>query len=276
MDNTEGDSKQTDEEMGESHSVPSSEDTVVENKETTDKTQIDMGARARTFTKKGQSYELDKLAEGFSILKALSQNIMRMVTDKEPYDSIEGKYSLWMDKYEAFLEKHQNIMANIRPDDKEQYIAVFEERNRCLNDVKAFLENYFLAIHKEWKQELLNVHNTKGSKTVRSRHSSSEHSSSRHSSTSSRASISSQKIKEEQKRAELETKMKALEKRKHLELAKLRLKLEEEEFQLSTDIAISDAKYQVLNQYEDEDYIRDTCSEDGHTEQKKLKQEEEL
>ena len=69
------------------------------------------GARARTLSEKGQQYEFDKLAHSYGGLNRLSENIIDFIADKAPYDTIEGKYSIWMDKYEMFIEQHQNIRA---------------------------------------------------------------------------------------------------------------------------------------------------------------------
>ncbi|XP_071181279.1 uncharacterized protein [Mytilus edulis] len=202
------------------------------------------GARARTLSEKGQQYEFDKLAHSYGGLNRLSENIIDLIADKAPYDTIKGKYSIWMDKYEMFLEQHQNIMPKIgHEEDKESYMMVFQEKDESLREIKRSIENYFNAIREENKQ-------TQRSKSVISKRSS-----------LSRSSLSSQRLKEEQKRVELETKLAALKRKKDIELAKLKLKLEEEELQLDTDIAIADAKTKLLDKYENlESESNSTCS----------------
>ncbi|CAG2213954.1 unnamed protein product [Mytilus edulis] len=202
------------------------------------------GARARTLSEKGQQYEFDKLAHSYGGLNRLSENIIDLIADKAPYDTIKGKYSIWMDKYEMFIEQHQNIMPKIgHEEDKESYMMVFQERDESLREIKRSIENYFNAIREENKQTLR-------SKSVISKRSS-----------LTRSSLSSQRLKEEQKRVELETKLAALKRKKDIELAKLKLKLEEEELQLDTDIAIADAKTKLLDKYENlESESNSTCS----------------
>ncbi|CAC5385830.1 unnamed protein product [Mytilus coruscus] len=192
------------------------------------------GARARTLSEKGQQYEFDKLTQSYGVLNRLSENIIDLISDKAPYDTIKGKYSIWMDKYEMFIEQHQNIMPKIGHEaDKESYMMVFQERDESLREIKRSIENYFNAIREENKQ-------TQRSRSVISKRSS----------QLSRSSLSSLRLKEEQKRVELETKLAALKRKKDIELAKLKLKLEEEELQLDTDIAIADAKTKLLDKYE--------------------------
>ncbi|CAC5382829.1 unnamed protein product [Mytilus coruscus] len=186
------------------------------------------------YRKKGQQYEFDKLTQSYGVLNRLSENIIDLISDKAPYDTIKGKYSIWMDKYEMFIEQHQNIMPKIGHEaDKESYMMVFQERDESLREIKRSIENYFNAIREENKQ-------TQRSRSVISKRSS----------QLSRSSLSSLRLKEEQKRVELETKLAALKRKKDIELAKLKLKLEEEELQLDTDIAIADAKTKLLDKYE--------------------------
>lgn len=68
--------------------------------------------------------------------------------------------------------------------------------------------------------------------------------------TSNASNISSQRIKEETKLAELEARKSVLKRKKQLEMAKLQLKLDEEELDIDTGIAVSHAKSEVLQKYE--------------------------
>ncbi|CAG2229278.1 unnamed protein product [Mytilus edulis] len=58
-----------------------------------------------------------------------------------------------------------------------------------------------------------------------------------------------EKLAKEQQRVELELKKEALKKKRLLELAKINIQMDEEELDLSTGIAVSDAKTNILNKY---------------------------
>ena len=66
------------------------------------------------------------------------------------------------------------------------------------------------------------------------------------------------KLKEEQRLVELETRKASMKKRKELEIAKLESKLKEEERKLDTDIAISNAKSEVLQKFELKSELNDS------------------
>ena len=83
------------------------------------------------------------------------------------------------------------------------------------------------------------------SKTHRSR--SSHSSTSRHFRTSS---LLSAKIKEQQRKVELLARSATLKQKQDLEMKKMQLQQEEEELSLKTEMTISDAKCQVLEQFD--------------------------
>ncbi|XP_046346812.2 uncharacterized protein LOC124127462 [Haliotis rufescens] len=70
-------------------------------------------------------------------------------------------------------------------------------------------------------------------------------------SSSSISHVSSVRLKEEQKKVELLVKAAALKKKHELEVEKVRLKMEEEELDMAkTEMAISDARWKVLDEYD--------------------------
>ncbi|VDI57783.1 Hypothetical predicted protein [Mytilus galloprovincialis] len=174
----------------------------------------------------------------------------RTFTEKEknaPFEVIRSKFSLWMDKYEHYLEQHQNFMARIREQEKEEYIYIYEDREAFLCDFKRTIEKYF----SDSQSQTSSSH--RGDRYT-SRQGPASHHSDQRSTHSSRSSIlsniSSKKLAEEQQRVELELKKEALKKKRLLELAKINIQMDEEELDLSTGIAVSDAKTNILNKYE--------------------------
>ena len=66
----------------------------------------------------------------------------------------------------------------------------------------------------------------------------------------SRVSSVSSRLRAKQKKVELETRLKAMQKRKAIEMAKLQLSIEAEELELKTEIDIENAKEKVLAEFE--------------------------
>lgn len=62
--------------------------------------------------------------------------------------------------------------------------------------------------------------------------------------------MSSARFQEEQKQAERSAKLAQMKKKRQLELAKVNLRLQEEELQITTEMAISDAKSKVIDRHE--------------------------
>ncbi|CAG2211289.1 unnamed protein product [Mytilus edulis] len=204
-------------------------------------------ARKRTFTEKGKLYEKKTIDDMFEVIKRLCENILSFVEKNAPFEVIRSKFSLWMDKYEHYLEQHQNFMARIREQEKEEYIYIYEDREAFLCDFKRTIEKYF----SDSQSQTSSSH--RGDRYT-SRQGPASHHSDQRSTHSSRSSIlsniSSKKLAEEQQRVELELKKEALKKKRLLELAKINIQMDEEELDLSTGIAVSDAKTNILNKYE--------------------------
>ena len=194
-----------------------------------------LSERRRTFSQKGLQHESEKLGALFDKLCNMSQNILDLLRGDATYEQIKAKYSLYMDKYEQYIEHHQMFMGRVPESEKEAYVHTYEDRDRFLNDFKQSIEKYFKA-------------SSRSRSLASSHHSSSARS--RHSVSSNLSKISSKKLAEEQHKIELEFKKEALQKKKRLELAKVQLLMEEEELNLSTEIGISKAKSEILDKYE--------------------------
>ena len=210
--------------------------------------------RHRTFSMMGKQFELDKIADTFRGLENLASVIVKLIDKEMSFETVKAKHTIWMGKYESYLERNNYIMSKLPPEDQEQYVVTFEERESSLSKFKNKIQEYF-------KVQMQQKENDRRSQRSISRHSSSQltrsHKSSSqlthsHKSGSSHYSsnISYKKMKEEQKMAELEAKIRFFESRQELEIAKMKLKLQEEKLQLKTELEISDARSKVLTKYE--------------------------
>lgn len=50
-----------------------------------------------------------------------------MIEKKTSFDTVRDKHSIWMDKYEAFLEHNQTILPRMPNDSKEAYVKTFSK-----------------------------------------------------------------------------------------------------------------------------------------------------
>ena len=119
-------------------------------------------------------------------------------------------------------------------------ISWFESNDVTMKDFKCKVELWMLTSD--------NV----GNVSYRSR--SVKSSSSKKSSVSS--SVRSARLRELQRQAELSARVDGLKKKQQLQFSQLKLKQEEEELALSTELAVSAAINQVLDQYEDQEDAR--------------------
>ena len=69
---------------------------------------------------------------------------------------------------------------------------------------------------------------------------------------SKRSSLASEKLRKQQRKAELLAKAQALKKKQQLELAKFKLQLEEQALDLRTELEISEAQTNILDQYSED------------------------
>ena len=189
--------------------------------------------RATKLTENGKSFKLEQYYGMFRKLKTSVTRIKKlMLENKSDTEDVRKQYSTWLQTYGHFLDLFDELKSQI--DDKT------EKDKMCADhfDYDIFLVNF--------KKEVEDYFS--GMEEIRSK--SSKAKSRRESGTSYASSISSQRIKEETKVAELEARKAALFKKKKLEMAKLQLKLEEEELDIDTGIAVSHAKTEVLQKYE--------------------------
>ena len=131
-----------------------------------------------------------------------------------------------------------------------------EGDNECENPrkSKARVEEWF-STHENKENVTEDNKSTKSSHSSKTHRSRSSHSSTSHYSRTS--SLLSAKIKEQQRKAELLARSATLKQKQELEMKKMQLQQQEEELSLKTEMTISDAKCQFLEQF-------DQCSDREH------------
>lgn len=201
-----------------------------------DATDFDVGesrpTRNRKRTEHGKSYKLEQYYSTFRRLKTLGSQIKTlMFENKSDTEDVRKRYSEWLNTYERFLNYFDELATQIDEKDKSEMFADHYDYDIFLINFKKEVEDYFSRME-ETKSKNIKV---KSHAT---------------SFTSNASSISSQRIKEETKVAELEARKSILKRKKQLEMAKLQLKLDEEELDIDTGIAVSHAKSEVLQKYE--------------------------
>lgn len=201
-----------------------------------DATELDVGesrpSRNRKLTERGKSYKLEQYYSTFRKLKTLGSQIKTlMFENKSDTEDVRKQYSAWLNTYERFLNYFDELATQIDEREKSEMFADHYDYDIFLINFKREVEDYFSCME-ETKSKIIKV---KSHAT---------------SFTSNASNISSQRIKEETKLAELEARKSVLKRKKQLEMAKLQLKLDEEELDIDTGIAVSHAKSEVLQKYE--------------------------
>ena len=195
-----------------------------------DAPQEENGARARIFSHKGRVNNEDKLEKQFNKVKTFTAKIERMIADKEPYEQVRLRHGEWMQHYEQFYEDHNYHYSKLNEGDKEEYMNIHNAREVFLHNFKTKVEEYL---------------NSNANTRMQSDHKPAKS----HLSAGS-SSLSSKKLENEEKRIELAVRKEALKKKREIEMAKLSLQLKEEELDIETEMAVTDAKSKVYDEFE--------------------------
>jgi len=218
--------------------------------------EVSAGARQRTYTEKGQQYNEEQIDKFYTSMKIKCTKITKSIMERESYEQIRTMYSEWMNIYEQFLYLHNQHLYKL-PDTgnkKSDYLQNHYQRETYLNNFKTEVQDNLIAQSSELSKQL-----------QRTSYQGSIHG-------SARSAISTKRLEAEEKRVELEERKRALKKKQELEMAKLALQIKEEELQIETEIAVANAKAEVLNKFEQGDInnvpVFDTKSTIAKTEPK--------
>ena len=199
--------------------------------------------RERKMTEKGLEYVLQvkrrRLDQIFRNLESKGLQMQELMENDKSYGEMTSIYKRWIQHYDEFLtldnEFRQLLKDGEIEDNEDNWFGV---RNQECSDLKKTIENWYTS-HRPQQNDLP----TDDDITIYSNHSSKG-------SHSSRQTVVSAKILQEQKKAELKVKSEILRKKRTLEEARLRLKLEEDELKLEEEIAINDAYGTVIKDIE--------------------------
>jgi len=205
--------------------------------------------RVRSQTEKGRSFARERLAGKRNVAyKKLLHKIQSIEALVDPgkaspssYALVQAAYKDYMNLYERFCDSHDEYCETLSEDELTVYLDEWYSNKD--DKISAFKVNVqqWLRMNAECDpdSDSRSVRSCRSNRSYRSCHSSER-------SNGSRSSLQSAKLREQQQKAELVAKGKALEKRKALELEKLRLRMQEEQLELDTALAVSDARADVI------------------------------
>ncbi|VDI41133.1 Hypothetical predicted protein [Mytilus galloprovincialis] len=204
-------------------------------------------SRERKMTEKGLLYNLElKQKERTKLLKSLNgvcDELEQLTSETKDTDAVKQVYTTWVSLYEQLLVSHEQFQKLLEVDhDRELDDAWFQERNKnfiILNDnvQQWFISNQVPKIVVTTAQEDSMSRISRGSRRSRT-------------SSSASSQLSTAKLKEEQRKAELIARANSLSDKKELEEAKLQLRMREEELEIKTEMQVSEAKVKVIEALE--------------------------
>ena len=217
-------------------------------------------ARAQTFSEKGLEYQQQsrdsmrrracrQLMQKTDIISAILDD-----ADSSSCQEVRLLYSHWMTLYEVFLDAHEEYHKLFTDESVERDIW-FQEKAVYIEHFRASVDSWFMQQAKS-RDIKVEVHASavdgKSSRSVRSV--------TRSNRLSHVSSVSTARIKEEQRIAELKIKAAALDKKNALAHAKLKLQQDIDRLGLEEEMAIAGARSKVLDAYEERQTLASTVS----------------
>ncbi|XP_038063125.1 uncharacterized protein LOC119733827 [Patiria miniata] len=151
-----------------------------------------------------------------------------------------------MSTYEDLLKENSEYCTLLSKEELQEYLDnSWDSRDTYLKNFKVYYSNWETV--RSQKEQDVGVPRQRHGTTDSENLTSISRISGRGSRTSIASAISSARLKAEQEKAALEARMKALKRRREIEMAKLKLRLEEEELNLTTELDIVHAKEKVLD-----------------------------
>ncbi|CAG2209462.1 unnamed protein product [Mytilus edulis] len=173
----------------------------------------------------------------------MCDELEQLTSETKDTDAVKQVYTTWVSLYEQLLVSHEQFQKLLEVDhDRELDDAWFQERNKnfiILNDnvQQWFISNQVPKIVVTTAQEDSMSRISRGSRRSRT-------------SSSASSQLSTAKLKEEQRKAELIARANSLADKKELEEAKLQLRMREEELEIKTEMQVSEAKVKVIEALE--------------------------
>ena len=173
-------------------------------------------------------------------LKALAistSELEKLLTETKDIETIKLLYKKWIADYDKTLEAHDHYQKLILVEEEKSIdSAWFKEKMNKFLQLNKMVQQYF-ALHQTANPVVKQEHDDSKSRVS---HNSGRSQDSRRSYRSSTASnLSAARLKEEQRKAELLTRAKFLADKKQLEEQKLKLRMQEEELDIKTELNVS-------------------------------------
>jgi hypothetical protein len=196
--------------------------------------------RVRKQTEKGIAFAKENRGKARELtvkrMEQMQKEIEELLRDYSNLSAIRILYKSWMEHLYEFLEQHDAYCSALTEVEKEDdYWSIFLDHD---NQFKVFKSRMVDWINKA-EADLRTLERNRVFKAASEKSSRSSRSSSMHSRSSASGSVRLAKAKEEQRIAGLVAKQFTLEKRRNLEQKKLALKLQEEDLELETEIAMA-------------------------------------
>ena len=209
------------------------------------------GVRSRNMTEKGALYQLEvkqkRYKQVLSSVRASGQKLMKAVQENEKSEHVQAEFEKWKKLCQDLAQADEGLKPLLPPEDIE-YHADRHSVQLEDNDAVAAKMIKFLTACKHEETDEVEPQDSASNLFMTSRTALSG----RPSQVSNASNASSAKLREMQKQAELATRASLMKKKQEMKRRKLELQYEEEEHQLVTELAVSEAKTRAIDKFERE------------------------
>lgn len=209
------------------------------------------GTRERTFTEKGLAYQLEtrsrRRQRAFALAEQKASAIRSRLIEEVSPQEVQLLHSHWLTLYESFIDAHNEYVDLLSSEDANTDAQNwFGPKSEQCQLFRGIMEEWFSSAS-ERKSLVAKSQSICSRKSVRSGRSSLAN------------SVASARLKEAQAKAEIRIKAAALQQKSEMAQAKLKLQMEEEKLQLDEQLAISDARMKVLDEFVEQQSASSAC-----------------
>ncbi|KAH3845766.1 hypothetical protein DPMN_088054 [Dreissena polymorpha] len=181
--------------------------------------------RQRTLTEKGLTYELDVRGKErrhlINNLNNLSTSLRETLKYEPNPEAVKSRYTIWLSAYEQLLSVHEKVQGLLDLETAKHDHELFERQSVDFLTTKLAVEQWFMEQSQGRTGTKSDGKSVRGSvKTDVSSH------------------VSIERVKEDQRKAELLARQEAVKQKRTIAEEKLRLKLKEEELEIQTEIML--------------------------------------
>ena len=221
------------------------------------------GVRTRKATEKGTQYQLGVKQKVYkralSSVRSSGQKLRNAVLQNEGRECVEAEFDKWKKLCQDLMQSDQELRALLPPEDVDYHA---ERHSSQLEDNDAVQTKVikFLTAIKHQEPDDVGMQDSASNLFMTTRTALSAKFSQHSDSASS--TVSSARLREMQKQAELTARAALVKKRHEMNKRKLEMQCEEEEVELMTELAVSAAKTRAIDEFERE--LTGTRGQDGN------------